>query len=151
MKPVIKPGAEKYRRSRAERGAVLVEFALVAPLLLLLLVGIANLGLIIHEHQVVQNAAREGARFSALPLSSPLATGGSTAAIKQRVVNYCQKENIVITTANVTVNQAYPIAVGGMTALGSQVSVSYTRSTLFPGLPMASVALTGMSVFRNLY
>lgn len=130
---------------------MLVEFAIVAPLLVLLLLGIADLGLIIHEHQVVQNAAREGARFASLPSSNPLASGGSVAAIQQRVVNYCQKERIVMTAADVSVNQQYPITVNGETVFGSRVSVNYTRSTLFPGLPLASVTLTGFSVFRNLY
>lgn len=54
------------RRLREERGAQLVEFALVFPLLLLLTAGIIDMGLVIKDYQVVTNAAREGARLGAL-------------------------------------------------------------------------------------
>jgi len=45
-----------------ERGAALVELALVLPLLLLILVGIVELGLLFYNQQVLTNASREGAR-----------------------------------------------------------------------------------------
>lgn len=141
---------------QSERGAVLVEFAIVAPLLVLLLLGIADMGQLIHAHQVVQNAAREGAHFASLPANNPLSQTASVAAIKQRVVNYCLQENIVITAADVTVDQN--VAMGPFatpdepkTVSGSQVSVSYNRSTIFLGLPFTSLTLTGFSIFRNLY
>jgi TadE-like protein len=141
----------------AERGAVLVEFAIVLPLLALLFLTVIDLGLVIHEDQILQNAAREGARFSALPISwidrlNPVAT---EAAIKERVVAYCREEGIVVNPADVTVGQRYPIDVGGgVTALGSEVVVSYERAFLIPGaplLPFNRVRLTSRAVFRNLY
>jgi TadE-like protein len=145
------------RRGGAERGAVLVEFAIVLPLLALLFLTIIDLGLAIRESQVLQNAAREGARFSALQISwvdplNPVATEG---AIKQRVTAYCQQEGIVVDPAAVTVNQRYAIDVGGgLTALGSEIVVSYERPFLIPGaplLPFARVRLASRAVFRNLY
>jgi Flp pilus assembly protein TadG len=156
MKPVTEYRKTRFSGGAAERGAVLVEFAIIAPLVVLLLMGIADLGIVIHEHQLLQNAAREGARFASLPSSNPLNPSASVATIKQRVVNYCANEKLVITTANVTVNQVVPITVtapgGTETVTASQVSVSYTDTNiLFPGLPLSSVTLTGFSVFRNLY
>jgi TadE-like protein len=47
------------------RGVAVVEFAVVLPLLLLLLVGIWELGRIIHVQIVLNNAARDGARLAA--------------------------------------------------------------------------------------
>jgi Flp pilus assembly protein TadG len=52
-----------------ESGAVLVEFALTLPLLLLLIVGIFDFGRLFQEYSVVTNAAREGARMAVLPAS----------------------------------------------------------------------------------
>lgn len=49
-----------------ESGAVLVEFALTLPLLLLLIVGIFDFGRLFQEYAVVTNAAREGARMAVL-------------------------------------------------------------------------------------
>jgi hypothetical protein len=53
------------RESRKRRGVAAVEFAVILPLLLLLLVGIWELGRIIHVQQTVNNAARDGARLGA--------------------------------------------------------------------------------------
>lgn len=44
------------------RGAALVEFALVLPLLLVLIFGIIEFGIIIYDKAMVTNAVREGAR-----------------------------------------------------------------------------------------
>jgi len=50
-----------------ERGAVLVEFAVTLPLLLLVLVGILDFGFVFQQYEVMTNAAREGARMAVLP------------------------------------------------------------------------------------
>ncbi len=47
---------------RSERGAALVEFALVAPLLFLLLFGIVEFGMAFNDFIAVRNGSREGAR-----------------------------------------------------------------------------------------
>lgn len=49
-----------------EEGAAAVEFALVASLLILLLLGIVMFGIAFFRYQGVQAAAREGARIGAL-------------------------------------------------------------------------------------
>ena len=50
--------------NRRRRGVAAVEFAVVLPLLLLLLVGIWELGRIIHIQIILNNAARDGARLA---------------------------------------------------------------------------------------
>lgn len=45
-----------------EKGAAAVEFALVLPLLVLLMFGIIEFGLLLFNKQVITNASREGAR-----------------------------------------------------------------------------------------
>ncbi len=55
---------------RAEAGQDLIEFALVLPVLLLLLLGIMEFGIIIFSYNTVANAAREGARLGVLPIST---------------------------------------------------------------------------------
>jgi hypothetical protein len=49
---------------RDERGANLVELALVVTLLLLLLAGAADVGRAFHSYIIITNASREGARFA---------------------------------------------------------------------------------------
>src|SRR5438270_12573056 len=58
------------RRLRSESGAELIEFALTLPLLLLLVLGIIEFGLMLQQYEVVTNAAREGARIRVLPTYS---------------------------------------------------------------------------------
>src|SRR5713226_8706707 len=61
----------KTKRSwRSDRGAELIEFALVTPVLLLLGLGICDFGFLFQRYEVVTNAAREGARAAATGASN---------------------------------------------------------------------------------
>jgi Flp pilus assembly protein TadG len=53
-------------RRRDDRGAVMVEFAIVVPVLLLILLGIIEFGRAYNTQVSIQAAAREGARELAL-------------------------------------------------------------------------------------
>ncbi len=54
------------RRQQLQRGAALVEFALISTLLFLLLFGIIEVGLILGDQTQVGQAAREAARSAAV-------------------------------------------------------------------------------------
>ena len=56
--------AARVERRRRGRGQALVEFALVIPLFLLLLVGLFDLGRAVFAYNTLTNAAREGARMA---------------------------------------------------------------------------------------
>lgn len=63
-------GKHRNQRTRAistdVRGAALVEFAVVVLLLLTLVFGIIEFGLLMKDYLLLNHAAREGARFAAL-------------------------------------------------------------------------------------
>ena len=117
----------------------MVEFAIMLPLLTLMLAGIIDFGLVVREHQLLQNAAREGARFSSLE-QNEIATAGDTtqqaavrAAIVSRVVQYLQVETNTIPSGSVTVtvSQTESIDLGNGTSIGaSKVNVSYSHPLL---------------------
>jgi Flp pilus assembly protein TadG len=65
--------ARKLRR-RDERGASAVEFALIVPVVVMLLLGTITTGLVYSDHLSVTNAVREGARYG----SVADATNGTT-------------------------------------------------------------------------
>jgi len=54
---------QKTLRSRAERAQAIVEFALVLPILMMMLVGIFEVGRLIYTYAAVNNASREAARY----------------------------------------------------------------------------------------
>lgn len=57
----VKTGSRKIRRG-TERGATVVEFAVIASLLLLILFGILEFGILFMQKHLVENGAREGVR-----------------------------------------------------------------------------------------
>jgi Flp pilus assembly protein TadG len=52
---------------RGERGQAVIELALTLPLLLLIVMGVFDFGLMFQRFEIVTNAAREGARVGILP------------------------------------------------------------------------------------
>ena len=56
----------RFRRASDERGVAVVEFALIMPVLILLVAGVIQFGIMYSQYQVLQGAAREGARCAAV-------------------------------------------------------------------------------------
>lgn len=69
------------RRRRTDRGAAAVEFALVVPLLLLLVLGILSYGVMLSFRQTLSQATTEGARAAAVTLVDADKTAQGTAAV----------------------------------------------------------------------
>jgi Flp pilus assembly protein TadG len=63
---VVGSPTSRVPRTRGERGTAALEFALVCPILILLVMGTIEFGLVINKKTVVSNAAREGAREASL-------------------------------------------------------------------------------------
>lgn len=53
-----------------QRGAVIAEFAVLLPVIVLLLFAIIELGVAFNQRQAINGAAREGARVASLPTTS---------------------------------------------------------------------------------
>jgi|SRR5262252_9642573 len=157
-----------------QRGTAIVELALMLPLLAIFVLGATDIGMIVREHQMLQNAAREGARFSALPANQIGTSPGATPdAIRDKVINYLAQEKITIASSActadatvpkqwncgaITIRQQYPIPMvvngSNITDYGSSVAVNYNRAFLFSGgslFQFNSIALNGNSIFHNLY
>lgn len=155
MKPVHSFINNSGRRQK-QRGAVLVEFAFILPFLTLLILGIVDLGLLIRNSQIVQNAARETARYSSLPKNwlDPRNPSASVTDIAQRAVDYCAEENLTISLSDVTVDQSETIVVGGVTIRLSEIIVTMNHNFITPGAGLIfgdPVPITGRALFRNLF
>lgn len=86
--------AARLARSR-RRGAAVVEFAIIAPVLFLLVFGMIDLGRAMMVQNLITNAARDGARSAVLD--------GSTAeGVEAQITEYLSASTI--DSANVTVS-----------------------------------------------
>lgn len=56
--------------ARGQRGQALVEFALIVPILTILLFGVMEVGRFMNAYLIISNGAREGARLGAVQGSS---------------------------------------------------------------------------------
>ncbi len=92
-----------------ERGAVAVEFALIFPVLVLLLVGIIEYGSVFNAQLLVQGAAREGAREMALT--------GDTAQAQAATVDAADGLAPRLTAGDVAIT-------GGPCASGTNITVT---------------------------
>lgn len=137
------------KRFRSERGAELVEFALVFPLLLLVTLGIVDFGLMFQRYEVLTNAAREDARVSILP-------GYNSPDVVARVNQYLQATSLSAATVNTSVGAPQTVALGPTCIRVIPVTVSYVHQWAFVGGIMSyfgstftSKTLTATSTMRT--
>lgn len=128
--------------SRAERGAAAVEFALLLPLLVLLVFGIVEFGLALHRQQVLATASREGARVG-IRQGAPRPTAGDIERASRNV----------LTQAGVAGATVVVVGAGGAsgTDLRVEVQLPYrfvVLSNLVPGVG-ASITLRSRTVMRH--
>ncbi len=128
------------RRPRGERGAVAVEFALIVPLLMLLVFGIMEFGYMLNRDTVVSNASRDGARVASLggqyteimtSITQELAQSGIPTTAPATVITIdCLKPDGTI-PCNVAGNPATynSLAASGATAI---ISVTYNYAWITP-------------------
>ena len=123
-----------------QKGAALVEFAIVVPLLILLATGIGEFGLVLYNKQVITNASREGARAGIVQWKHPPPPPGGTpytdaqvrTLIDGIVQNYCNARLVTFgsnnppTVVSTWVNRSFQQNVS--------VQVSYNYSFLVPSL-----------------
>ena len=82
---------------RSESGQALVEFAISAVVLVLIFLGVFDLGRAFNSYIVITNAAREGAYYGALHPSE-------TSNIQSRAVAEAQGSGVALSAANVSIS-----------------------------------------------
>lgn len=156
-----KPRAARH----GERGATLVESAIVVSVFFLIIFGIVDFGRAIYTYHMVDNAARLGARFAMVrgstcshtaspdPWPCPTPTDGSA------VRSYVRQQSLLLGSGSVTVTTAWgdPSTGGanaGCTSTASpyngpgclvSVTVSYPFRFLLPLVPHATLSMSSTS------
>lgn len=138
------------RHLRSERGAELIELALVLPILLLVFAGIVDFALVCQRVLTLSNAAREGARIAVLP-------GYQDADVVARVTQYVREgsgdNTLTPTTVPIPVTIDPPGTAPPFPARQVTVTMPYTYVFLGPvmglfGGSLSSITLTARSTMR---
>jgi Flp pilus assembly protein TadG len=143
---------ERMRARRGERGTALAELAILLPILLFLSMVVFEGAAMIRTHQVLNNAAREGARFAVQPENQ-----GNTGGLQQAVIDYAALNDVTLSAAQINVDQESSIpGPNGVLMSASVITVTrpYTLNVLpnIPGFNISnSVTLVGRAGFRNFY
>jgi len=104
---------------RRRKGTSVVELAVTAPLLLVLVLGIIDGGQYVNCYQTVSNASREGARVAAR------STTGSVTTVENSVLKY--------------MSDAFPDVSPAVMSTALTVDVRNEAGTLLTGISLASI------------
>lgn len=122
------------KEHRSESGTAAVEFALLLPLLVILLFGIIEFGIALYRQAILTNASREGARVGIVQSTPPITTAQINAAI-----------DIYLTSAGITPGNVTRTIIPGATT-GAPVRVTLVLPYTYAVLP----GLTGITPNINL-
>jgi hypothetical protein len=135
---------------KGQRGAAAVEFAIIAPLLFMLIFGIVEFGLVWSQKNVYVGAAREGARYAAVNCQPEGGASGCSKVtqwdlIKQRVTDAAVGYPVNVNDPSFAVTPST-----GCTMAGGEVKVSWTQpmSIQIPFLPDYNLNVPIEAVFR---
>ncbi len=124
------------KRRRAGRGQSLVEMAIMAPILIIVLAAIVDMGRAIDVFISITNAAREGARYGSLHPTDP-------STIAYRTLNEANGSGVIITGTTLTpanVSVTYP---AGGAYVGNPI-----RVTVYCDMPLYFGGLIGLTTLR---
>jgi Flp pilus assembly protein TadG len=127
------------RRTGARRAAAAVEFAVVAPVFFLVVLGLIEMGRACMVAEQLTEAARRGCRQGVIE-------GTTSAAIEQAALNYLSSVGINGETAGVSINDA-PV-----NTVEAQNMPAYTEITVIVTIPVDSFTWLpgGRFLFGNL-
>lgn len=148
--------ARLRRLGCSERGVEFIEMAFVLPLLLLVVLGIIEFGLMFQQYEVITNAAREGARIAVLPdYTTTDAQNRATAYINESIVGDPTKATVVVgaptgigigggrTMQVVTVTVTYPHDFTFLSGIGSFFGSDFGTKTLTASATMRTEEAAG--------
>lgn len=104
MRPWRNTGARPKRvASRSQAGAAAVEFALVLPILIMLMFGLVTAGLAYSDHLAITNAVREAARLGAAIDYDPASPSTWANSVQERVQQVYFNAGSTVATSQICV------------------------------------------------
>ncbi len=93
-------GSQKGLGARLRRGQTLVEFALLLPVLLVLVLGMVQYGIVANKRLALSHTSRDGGRFAAVNALKPDIDN----EIKQRIINMGRGHGLTLTAADISLS-----------------------------------------------
>lgn len=147
-------------RPRSERGQDLAEAALVLPILVVLILGIIQFGLLVFNYNSISNMAREGARYASInPPGADSGNPGPTCpnplptSATSILSAACQFATGI--QPNLVTVETQRVAKGGTGCLGQagcvKITVRYNAQLFFwlPGVVAQNLTMTSASIMER--
>jgi hypothetical protein len=129
---------------RDRRGSEMLEFAVTAPLVLVLVLGLFQVGMVAYASQMAKEASRHGARTGSVAMDRPAERAHAAAMEHAESAFALGSPRVLI------------LAPGGVTGTELRVRVVYTVPNLFarlgslvPGLPSGPFEVFGEATARQ--
>jgi len=135
------------RKHLNQKGAAAVEFALVLPVLLVLVFGIVEFSVALYDKAVITNASREGARAGIIYRVPSMTDAELSQEISNIIITYCQQNPPLTfgTPAQVTTTSWRETGASGDDYLTVQVQYQYG----FLIIPKFVTGITGGGIQLN--
>jgi Flp pilus assembly protein TadG len=134
------------KRLRCQKGVAAIEFAILLPLLLVIIFGIVEFSILLYDKQVITNASREGAR-EGIRREIDVPVRSTEGEIKSVVTNYVVSNLITFGTPNTPVTTVTPADLSGM-ARGDDLTVTVSYNYEFLVLPNFVTSLAGVKTIQ---
>lgn len=138
-------------KSRRRRGVAAVEFAFVAPVMFIMILGLWEMGRMIQLQQTISNSAREGARLAAQSQTinsagnpTQIMINSGTPNVKTAVVNYLKQAGLNVTDTDVTV--AFAFVSGDTTKTEPYQGAKGQLFTITVTVPITSLRWTSLTL-----
>jgi hypothetical protein len=140
IQKIVKP-----KLNNGECGQAFIEFALISPFVILIMLAVLSFGLLFHWSNILNNAARQGARAAAVCATDDI--------VRIKVDNACSSlpnTNALVVTITELDESGAPMAAGSRRRGGAvTVKLAYTTGRLtVPGVLAGQKLLTAQSTFR---
>lgn len=149
--------AKKTIRRKSRLGAAAVEFALVAPVCTVLVLGVCEMGQAVSAATRISSAVREGGRLASMDFSGKLSTGQTAnQKVEQDIINFLAASGI--STDNVTLAIEHADGSGPFDLAAEDnylslfritISVPYTNASANPLKLMGDRRIEHSTVFRR--
>ena len=131
-------------------GATVLEMAIVCPLVLMMLVGLVDMGISVYSYNTLAECVRAGARYAAVH-GSKASTQVGPSADNSTVDSVVRSYAPGIVSSELTVNSSWP---DGINSAGSRVTVSATcnhklAATWFLGFKTLKLTSTSTMIIQH--